>query len=133
MSSESSGAALSGYPPPLPDLGQGVASHPRLGQLYDKLQVDQRMVSYAHDFLAAFMNVRGEYLTNDASREEAIRDALRIANARWFALAMNAASYLEDAANCLRDAEARGAALGAADHVRKRCHELFDGKEVWGE
>lgn len=63
----------------------------------------------------------------------ALLEALRIANARWFALAMNAASYLEDAANCLRDAEARGAALGAAEHVRKRCHELFDGKEVWRE
>jgi hypothetical protein len=42
----------------------------------------------------------------------------------WWALAMCAAAYLEDAANCLRDEDAKRAALGAAKHVRDRCAAL---------
>lgn len=33
--------------PPLPDLGAGIYRHPTLGDLYDRLQVEQRMVAYA--------------------------------------------------------------------------------------
>lgn len=46
--------------------------------------------------------------------------------AAWFALAMNAAADLEDAANCLRDSDAKAAALGAAKHVRISCNALWD-------
>lgn len=42
----------------------------------------------------------------------------------WWALAMGAAASLEDAANCLRDPDAKRAALGAAEHVRNACKEL---------
>lgn len=47
------------------------------------------------------------------------------ARAEWFALAMNAAASLEDAANCLRDTEAKAAALGAAKHIREKCDALW--------
>jgi len=47
-----------------------------------------------------------------------------IHGADWFALAMGAAASLEDAAYCLRDADAKRAALDAARHVRERCHTL---------
>ena len=44
----------------------------------------------------------------------------------WWALAMGAAASLEDAALCMRDADAKRAATGAAAHVRKQCAALTD-------
>jgi len=47
-------------------------------------------------------------------------------NAAWWALAVNAAASLEDAANCLsRDIDAMRAAMGAAGHVRFRADKLY--------
>ncbi|MGW8422959.1 hypothetical protein [Comamonas sp. HJ-2] len=46
--------------------------------------------------------------------------------AAWFALAMNAAAYIEDAVVCLRDGDAKRAATGAAKHVREKCNALWD-------
>ena len=46
--------------------------------------------------------------------------------AAWFALAMNAAAYIEDAANCLRDSDAKQSANGAVNHVREQCNALWD-------
>ncbi len=43
----------------------------------------------------------------------------------WFALAMNAAADLEDAARCLHDQDARRAALGAATHVRDMANTMW--------
>jgi hypothetical protein len=45
--------------------------------------------------------------------------------AAWFAVAMNAAASLEDAANCLRDQDAKASALGAAKHVRAKCNAMW--------
>lgn len=42
----------------------------------------------------------------------------------WWALAMGAAASLEDAALCMRDADAEKAARGAAAHVRRQCAAL---------
>lgn len=44
----------------------------------------------------------------------------------WFALAMNSAAYIEDAAACLRDGDAKRSAAGAAKHVREKCNALWD-------
>lgn len=44
----------------------------------------------------------------------------------WWAIAMGAAASLEDASHCLRDTDAKAAAIGAAAHVRKQCHALWD-------
>ena len=45
-------------------------------------------------------------------------------NAGWFALLMGAAASLEDAANCLRDPDAKKAAEGAAKHYRAAANAM---------
>ena len=42
----------------------------------------------------------------------------------WWALVMGAAAALEDAANCLRDGDAKRAAEGAAKHYREKAKTL---------
>ncbi len=51
--------------------------------------------------------------------------AERERNAGWFALVMNAAAALEDAANCLRDPDAKRAAEGAAKHYREAANAMW--------
>ena len=46
-------------------------------------------------------------------------------NAGWFALVMNAAAELEDAANCLRDPDAKRSAEGAAKHYRTAANAMW--------
>lgn len=43
--------------------------------------------------------------------------------AHWFSLVMGAAAALEDAANCLRDPDAKRVAMSAAEHYRKRAND----------
>lgn len=47
-------------------------------------------------------------------------------NAGWWALVMNAAAALEDAANCLRDPDAKRAAEGAAEHYRRAAKAMWE-------
>lgn len=56
--------------------------------------------------------------------------AERERNAGWFALVMNAAADLEDAANCLRDKDAKQAAQGAAKHYRERANAMSNDIEL---
>jgi hypothetical protein len=51
--------------------------------------------------------------------------AERERHACWFALVMNAAAALEDAANCLRDQDAKRAAEGAAKHYRTAANDMW--------
>jgi hypothetical protein len=46
-------------------------------------------------------------------------------NAGWFALVMNAAAALEDAAISLRDADSKRAAEGAAKHYRDAANAMW--------
>lgn len=48
--------------------------------------------------------------------------------AAWSAITIEAAAYIEDAANCLRDPDAKRAAKGAAEFVRKRRREILGAK-----
>jgi hypothetical protein len=48
--------------------------------------------------------------------------------AAWSAITGEAAAYIEDAANCLRDPDAKRAAEGAAEFVRKRRREILQDK-----
>ena len=55
-------------------------------------------------------------------------DALRAKRsdaAGWFALVMNAAASIEDAGNCLQDADARRMAEGAAEHYRNAARNKY--------
>jgi hypothetical protein len=52
---------------------------------------------------------------------------LRAEDAAWWALVMGAAAALEDAANCLSDADAKRAAEGAAKHYRTEAATLWRG------
>jgi len=52
--------------------------------------------------------------------------------AAWWALVMGAAAALEDAANCLIDADAKRAAEGAATHYRAAANALTPNAEVTG-
>lgn len=47
-----------------------------------------------------------------------------VREAHWWALVMGAAASLEDAANCLRDPDAKRAAEGAARHYREKAKAL---------
>lgn len=54
------------------------------------------------------------------------KPAEQASHSAWWALAMGAAASLEDAAMCMRgDVEAKKAAIGAAKHVREKCHEYW--------
>lgn len=50
-------------------------------------------------------------------------------DAAWWALVMGAAAALEDAANCLRDPDAKKAAEGAAKHYRTEANTLWPNAE----
>jgi hypothetical protein len=43
----------------------------------------------------------------------------------WFALVMNAAAEIEDAANCLRDEDAKRVAMSAAKYYRDAANSLY--------
>ena len=43
----------------------------------------------------------------------------------WFALVMNAAAEIEDASNCLQDADAKRVATSAAKHYRNAANALY--------
>lgn len=47
-----------------------------------------------------------------------------------FSMAMNAAAYLEDASHCLRDADAKADAIGAAKHIRDWCNQLWAREQI---
>lgn len=72
--------------PPLPDLGSGIYKHTTLGDLYDRLQVEQRMVAYATQARADL-----------EAENQRLREALRIAHDH---IDMNAlrVSHCKDAA-----------------------------------
>ena len=53
-------------------------------------------------------------------------------DAAWWALVMGAAAALEDAANCLREPDAKKAAEGAAKHYRTEANTLWPNAEVTG-
>lgn len=53
--------------------------------------------------------------------------------AAWFAVAMNAAANLEDAACCLRDPDAKASAIGAAEHVREKCNAMWADRTLTAE
>ena len=53
-------------------------------------------------------------------------------DAAWWALVMEAAAALEDAANCLRDPDAKKAAEGAAKHYRTAAKTLWPNVKVTG-
>lgn len=61
----------------------------------------------------------------ERSKVQAAVAAARERNAGWFALVMNAAAALEDAANCLRDPDAKRAAEGAAKHYREAANAMW--------
>lgn len=67
-------------------------------------------------------NTRAEAVLAVSTAQAAERER----NAGWFALVMNAAAALEDAANCLRDPDAKRAAEGAAKHYRAAANALWD-------
>lgn len=52
--------------------------------------------------------------------------------AAWWALVMGAAAALEDAANCLIDADAKRAAEGAATHYRAAANALTPNAALTG-
>ena len=51
-------------------------------------------------------------------------DATRERHARWFALVMDAAAALEDAARCLHDEDAKRLALSAARYYRESAKSI---------
>lgn len=53
-----------------------------------------------------------------------VNAALAKHDSAWWALVMGAAACVEDAANCLRDADAKKAAQGAAKHYREAAQKL---------
>lgn len=59
------------------------------------------------------------YTTPPASQEQ---------SPAWFALVMGAAAAIEDASNCLRDADAKRSAEGAAKHYRHAVNALWGTK-----
>ncbi len=75
-----------------------------------------------------------ERLLDEGRRSDtwAAQDELRTALAApvqgeaagMWSVAMNAAAYLEDAANCMTDQDARRAAIGAAEWVRSECKKV---------
>lgn len=62
--------------------------------------------------------------TPSAQRQQMPDKPILDRESTWWALAMGAAASLEDAANCLRDPDAKKAARGAALHVRRQCAAL---------
>ena len=56
--------------PPLPDLRGGIVKHTILGELYDRLQVEQRMVAYA-------TQARADLEAEVARLREALEELLR--------------------------------------------------------
>ena len=49
----------------------------------------------------------------------------------WWALVMGAAASIEDAANCLRDPDAKKQADGAAKHYREAAQKLMAAADPW--
>lgn len=60
-------------------------------------------------------------------------EALRNDTPSWWALVQGAAAALEDAAACMRDPDAKKAALGAAAHYRKQSATLQSAQALTAE
>ncbi len=54
----------------------------------------------------------------------------RETQARWWAIAMNAAAYIEDAAACLQDRDAKSVAERDAKYIRQACNKLWHDDET---
>lgn len=54
-----------------------------------------------------------------------VNAALADSSSAWWALVMGAAASIEDAANCLRDPDAKKQAEGAAKHYREAAQKLW--------
>lgn len=54
-----------------------------------------------------------------------VNAALAARGSAWWALVMGAAASIEDAANCLRDSDAKKQADGAAKHYREAAQKLI--------
>jgi hypothetical protein len=59
-----------------------------------------------------------------------VNAALKTRDSEWWALVMGAAACIEDAANCLRDPDAKRQAEGAAKHYREAARKLNDADGV---
>jgi hypothetical protein len=64
--------------------------------------------------------IAAELLAEQAEQAQPVADA-----SAWFALVMCAAAELEDASNCLRDADARGVAIRGAKYYRDAANALY--------
>ena len=62
--------------PPLPNLRGGIVKHTILGELYDRLQVEQRMVAYA-------TQARADLEAENQRLREALQEAAVHIAARW--------------------------------------------------
>lgn len=88
---------------------------------------DAEKIAQAAEQSAAFQYLREQVIKQIAPiADDAARGTMRQSErAEWFAVAMNAAACIEDAANCLRDEDAWLAAECASKHVREKCNALW--------
>lgn len=96
------------------------------GKLYAKIvhfTVDEARNSAA-EFARHYSTVTTTPLTR-ASGVAGTSDA-----SAWWALVMGAAASIEDAANCLRDPDAKKQAEGAAKHYREAAQKLWAARGV---
>jgi hypothetical protein len=81
---------------------------------------------YLKSLWVAAVDDRYGVVSDEAARvRELIETSDKQERAAWSAITGEAAAYIEDAANCLRDPDAKRAAQGAAEFVRKRRREIL--------
>jgi hypothetical protein len=96
---------------PMPEVdGALLHYNPNTGDLIEYVQ------DYARTYAAACL---------EAARAPAVRPESDARDAQWWSLVMGAAASIEDASHCLRDEDARRAAIGAAAHYRGAAQKLY--------
>ena len=116
-----------------------------LEQAADRIDVLEREALYCktdYDYILTITEDKDDlhdWLRTRSSRVGALLLGVETPNvdnsqrdAEWWALVMGAAAALEDAANCLRDPDAKKAAEGAAKHYRAEAKALTPNVELRG-
>lgn len=86
------------------------------------MKTDRKVMQMALDALEAAPKSYQAPDTQAALREALARPVTEAA--RWWSLVMGAAASIEDAANCLRDEDAKREAIGAAKYYRGQANAL---------